>query len=303
MNLTNIYDLPLPIYNATRAFTRARRAANVISVTELIQPPQMRRLILDHYDEITEDCSDRIWALFGSAVHHVIERGADINSLAEERMQMDVDGWTVTGQPDLLNDDGVLDDWKVPKAYAVSHGAKIEWECQLNSYAELYRQHGFEVKELRVVAILRDWSKLMAKSGGDYPQQPVVKLGVPMWEPERARAYIAERVRLHQRAAEGHFGECTPEERWARPDLWAVMKSGGKRAKRVLDNPDAAKALAGTLSTSGKKPAKHYVEFRPGANVRCADWCGAAPWCPQWAKLNNDPKMEDGDDEAVESEV
>ena len=89
--------------------------------------------------------------------------------------------------------------------------------------------------------------------------------------PEEQDAFIEERVRLHQ-AALVELPECSEEDRWARPNKYAVMKPGGKRAVKLYDTArEAGAALRGD----------QYVEERIGESVRCQSYCPALNWCEQ----------------------
>ena len=46
-----------------------------ISVTQLIDAPQIRMLKMKHKDELVEDASDKLWALLGTTMHTVLEMG------------------------------------------------------------------------------------------------------------------------------------------------------------------------------------------------------------------------------------
>ena len=76
-----------------------------ISITALISAPRKRQLELRHQYEITEDASERVYMLLGSAVHAILERADTKDSLPEERLTAEVLGWTISGQPDLLGPD------------------------------------------------------------------------------------------------------------------------------------------------------------------------------------------------------
>ena len=75
MKITNKAGLPEAIVQAVRADPYDKGAAR-FSVTELIGPPIIRLLHQQHDDEVEEDAADRIWSLFGSAVHGILERAA-----------------------------------------------------------------------------------------------------------------------------------------------------------------------------------------------------------------------------------
>ena len=278
--LTNKHRLPAPLVSALTADWYHQPGH--ISVTGLIKPPRIRQLELRYTDQIVEDVSDKIWMLLGSAVHGVLERAETVSCLQEERLAVDVAGWTITGQADLWEEPGILSDYKITSVWAGINGPKTEWESQLNIYAHLYRVAWFPVEGLQVVAIYRDWQKNRAKQGNGYPQCAAGVLPVMVWPEVEVQEYIKERVTTHQ-AAESlpdiGLPYCTPEERWERPTTYAVMKKGRKSAVRVLGSRLEADEMA------EEKGAGHYVEVRPGESVRCEGYCQVAPFCSQYQKM------------------
>jgi hypothetical protein len=70
---TNKYDLPETIVRAVSNDTHP--VGGDISVTQLIDSPKIRILKKKHKEEIQEDVSDMLYALMGTALHHIIERG------------------------------------------------------------------------------------------------------------------------------------------------------------------------------------------------------------------------------------
>jgi len=58
MRITNKYGLPEAIVNAVQ---QRKASDGRISVTSLIDSPQIRQLVLDHWDELEDDASDRLW--------------------------------------------------------------------------------------------------------------------------------------------------------------------------------------------------------------------------------------------------
>ncbi len=279
MRITNLNNLPEPLVRAVTRHPR-RREPNVISVSELIQPPQLRALALAHANEIVEDASDRIWALLGTLLHGVLERNAQglKDTISEEELEVEVLGWKVIGHYDLSEmvlDGELLTDWKLTSIWAIKDGIKPEWEAQLNLYAELIRRAGRYVSQLQIVAIGRDWSKSKAQFDPSYPQQQVQIFSVPLWTPEQAAEYLEERVRLHQDATKGTYPECTPQERWERETQWALMKKGQKRAVKLYLNRDAAVLAAGEAKDLS-------IVERRGVSVRCESYCPVSKWCGQY---------------------
>lgn len=272
MKITNKHNLPQAFVSAVTNDPYDAGHSD-ISATSLIDAPQRRALLRAHRSELVEDVSDRIWALLGSAVHHILERAEDEHAVVEERLFANVDGWVVSGQFDrYLPASGTIQDWKVTTVYK-TQGDHADWERQLNVLAWLARQNGMAVEKLQICAIMRDWAKSRALNDGTYPAANVTVIDVPLWPDAIAEEYIRERVQLHQEARDGSPEPCTNEERWYTGDSWAVTKPNAKRAYRVYKNRQEAE---------DNKPDDMIVEHRPGEYKRCAQYCEAAAFCAQW---------------------
>jgi hypothetical protein len=286
MNLTNIHGLPDALVNAIK--NDPYTGGGDISVTKLIDSPQLRVLRKKYASLVVEDVSDRIWALMGQAVHTVLER-AGTSALVEERLYRTIDGWEVSGQFDRLHlEDGVLQDWKVCSVYKAKGDAA--WERQLNCLRWLADGNNYEVNRLQVVAIFRDWKQSEAKRNPDYPQRNVAIIEVPVWTLQQAESYVRQRVILHKDAevqdTSIQLAECTEEERWYSGTSYALMKDGGKRAKKVVFIKEEL----------GEIPDGHYVEERPGVNRRCEGYCEVAPFCEQYKRIKSQQQTEVTDD-------
>lgn len=275
MKITNKTGLP-EIFLRAALHDTYHCGPSDMTVTRLIQPPRIVELERRYKDELEVDVVDRLWMLFGKTVHKILEEG-EREAVAEERLFIERQGWIISGAFDRLAvADGQLQDYKFTTTHAIKDGGRDEWEAQLNLLAHLVREHGGEVRRLEIVAILRDWSKARAEQNGGYPGSPVQVLPLSLWSPERCEEYIDVRIRLHQAARE-KLPMCTPAERWATPDTWAVRKDGRERAVRVFDSEVEAVALAASLGDG------HAVEKRPGRNVRCEGYCAVASCCAAMA--------------------
>ncbi len=285
MLITNNLGLPEPLVRAVSRHSRERQP-NRISVSELIQPAQIRALTLRHDSELSSDAGDRIWALLGTLMHSALEKHAQglTNVMAEQELKITALGWDIVGHYDLsemLLDGELLSDYKLTSIWAIKDGVKPEWEQQLNTYAQLIRSAGRYVNQLQIVAIGRDWSKNKAKYDSTYPQKQVEVFSVPLWTEIQAMEFIEERVALHQEAAKGNWPECTADERWARPTQFAVMKQGQKKAVKLYESKKLADLHVANT------PALYIVE-RPGESVRCASYCDVSERCEQWKRLRQE---------------
>lgn len=279
MKITNKLGLPQPIVDAV-ANDPYTKGSSDISVTGLLQPPRKTALDKKYEGELEEDAAERIWALFGQALHSVLER-ANKTGVAERRLSMQVEGlpgqtWKVSGAMDRY-EDGLVQDYKFVTVWKFKDGGvPEEYEQQLNCYAALLRHHGHVVKRLEIVGILRDWSKLEAERDQSYPQQQIVVREVPMWPEIKALAFMTERVRLHQ-AARIKLPLCTSEERWQKQTYWAVQKPNAKRAVRLYETEEEAKEHC-------EIEKGLIIVKRPGESVRCRAYCSAAKFCAQYQK-------------------
>lgn len=271
MNLTNLHGLPDALVHAVR--NDPYQGGGDISVTKLIDSPQKRVLAKRYREVVVEDVSERIWSLMGQAVHTVLER-AQTNALVEKRLYADVDGWSLSGQFDRVHlEDGVMQDWKVCSTYKA--GGDESWTRQLNVLRWLAAQNGITVSKLQVVAIFRDWKRSEAMRKPEYPQQAVAVIQIPVWELDETQRYVAERVSLHRQAELGEPSQCTDEERWYSGTVYALMKTGGKRAIRLSPVRDEL----------GQPDPGYEIVERKGGNRRCEAYCEVAPFCPQYQQI------------------
>lgn len=282
MKLTNKFNLPQTFVNVIKR-PQYSRGNSEISVTEILSPPQLVLLRKKHTEEIEQDASDMVWSLFGSACHNILEHGKGENHIVEERLFTTFEGWSISGAIDLqeLQDGKVLiADYKVTSAWAVQQ-EKQEWIDQLNLYAWLVeRVKGDTVSGIQIIGIVRDWSRREAAIKDSYPQAPIVTLDIPLWSYADREEFVRRRLTLHNEAnfaaVSGEMPECTPEEMWEKKTTYAVMKEGGKRAKKVFEIHDEAAAYM------AEQKGPHYMETREGGRTRCDSFCQAAPFCQQY---------------------
>lgn len=288
MKITNFTGLPEPLVRAVDVPPRIY-PPNTVSVTTLSQPAQIQGLKKKHEDEITEDASDRMWMLLGTLLHDVLERHAEglQDTIAEQRLELQIDDWTITGKYDLTElilEGETLTDWKLTSIYALKdNDAKPEWEAQLNCYIALLKHHGRNVTKAQIVAIGRDWSKMRAKRESDYPQKAVVTKPVPIWDANKVYQYMKHRLMLYKQAQEGIWPECTPEERWERPAKWAIMKKGNKKATKLCDSE---KDAHGWLEQILGGKSNYSIQHRPGESIRCQSYCAVSRFCSQFKRMN-----------------
>lgn len=278
MKLSNKLGLPAPLVAAI-ANDNYDGGGSDYSTTGLLKPPRIAQLSKLHQGDLLEDVSDRIWALFGQIVHTIIERAAT-NELVEKRLFMTISGKTVSGQIDLYQGD-TLWDWKTTSIYSGKDGAKAEWIQQGNINRLLCSENGIPVNKIQYVALYRDWSKMACERKEEYPESQVEIFNLPLWPLEKTRAFVEQRIAMHE-AAKVELPLCSEEDRWAKPEKWAVMKKGGKRAMKLYDTEEQASTGLVNLGKPG------HIEHRPGENTRCLYYCGCSKFCSQFRELISD---------------
>ena len=289
--ITNNHNLPQTLVNLAerRNYTRGKSDR---SITQLIDSPRVSILRMANDNKIQEDVIDTFWANLGSALHHITEKGADDKHIVEERLFLEIENWTVSGAIDVqrIEDDNSITvmDYKFTSVWAVKN-PKLDWERQLNCYAYLVHEcKGKEIKELQVIAFLRDWNRNNAKRDQSYPQQQIMVVPIKLWSYEEQRNYLKDRTIKHREALQDYafekgMSECSPEERWQREDTYAVKKKKNIRALKVFNNMEDAKKLA------KEKGDEYEVEERIGIPVRCVDnYCKVNTWCEQHQQWKQD---------------
>jgi hypothetical protein len=274
MKLTNRLNLPAPLVAAIQNDAYDGNLRSDYTTTGLLKPPRIAALTGQHRGELVEDAADRVWSLMGQVIHTIIERAAT-DELVEKRLFMEVDGKSVSGQLDLYCEH-TLWDWKLTSIYAGKDGPKDEWIHQGNINRLLCHENGIDVTGIDYVALYRDWSQMAVARHSDYPSEQVEIFHLPVWPLEQTRAFVSERIALHE-AAKVELPLCSPEERWCRPEKWAHMKKGHKRATKLYDTEEQATAAA-------TGPGDH-VEHRPGENVRCLYYCAVSGFCTQFRDM------------------
>ena len=285
MKITNKHNLPEPVYKALSKDNYSMGDAE-ISVTTMIDSPRINVLKKKYWDELTEDVSDKLWSVLGTAVHNMFEAEASSDYILEERLYVTHKDWKISGAIDVQkeNPDGTVSiaDYKCTSVWSVIYG-KEEWVDQLNCYAWLVRNaKKKEVSELQIVAVLRDWKQREAENNANYPQAPIVIIDIPITEPDKQAAIVGEYLDQHADARLADMlGEpvafCTDKQMWLRGEKWAVMKKSRKRAIKLYDNEEEADQHCKESSE------KLFVEHRQGESTRCLqDYCRVSQFCDQW---------------------
>ena len=276
MKVTNKLNLPAAFVNAVS--TTRHNAAGCFSATTLNKGAKEIILSDRHFEEIEVDAADQVWAVWGTAVHALLESQPD-NNFHEEYFKVPVSESYVTGQVDSYDmENATIYDWKTASVWKVQYADFDDWRRQGMTYAWLLQQSGLEVKKCRFVALLKDHSKTKAKNDSSYPQSPVFiyEFDVTPEDMAETRDRILNKVLEIESAYElddDAIEPCSAEERWADGEKWAVMKNGRKTAIKLFDNEADADAMAGEMGNA------YYVEHRPAISRKCGEYCLCRDFC------------------------
>jgi len=283
MRYTNVHHLSKEIVSAiTNDDYDHPTDDKTIPCSQLIAPPRITILRKRHEDKLVKDVSEEIWSLLGTAVHYILSKQTSDNVTIEQRLIWPINGYRVTGKPDLYNHDTeTLEDYKITSVYKVIFGQKEgykDWTEQLNVYAWLLRKNGLEVRCSSITAILRDWNLRDSKRNADYPEIQIVKIPIEIWSEKAQEEFISQKLETLKYSKDNTDEDlplCTAEERWASPTSWAIKKDGRKIAVRVFNSVNEAEAYL----VSSKEFENHTIEVREGEDRRCANYCPVNQFC------------------------
>lgn len=286
MNYTNELGLPQPFVEAVKS--KHTYKPNRYSVTEVLGGTCEAVLKRRHQSEVTEDVSSMLWAILGTAVHKVLESAESGPEQHQEQwLCVKVGGYELSGIFDLYDEStGTVTDWKVTSVYTVLFGDFEKWRKQTLAYCWMLRQKGFNAHRGQIVAMLRDHNMRKARTEKDYPPHPVFVIEWDFTEEDFKSIeneiwwWFAE-VSHEETVEDDYLEPCSPEQTWHKPDKWAVMKDGRKRAVRVFEDEEEAVELLNRLKETDKG---HHIEFRKGEDTRCQSYCSVAEWCPYGRK-------------------
>jgi len=275
MKITNKLNLPAGFVKAVSP--EKHNADGCLSATTLIQGIKQIILTERHFEELEDDVSDRIWAIWGQAVHSLLEHEGE-NDFTEQKMIYKIGDVTVTGTIDNYDmKHGVICDYKTASINKVRFKDFNDWYLQGMIYAWLLTKNNFTVKKCRFIALLKDHSKSEAARDYQYPKDPVYIYEFPVTPQAlfKIGVFIKNKVDEYKRCAslkDNAIPPCSSAERWERPSKFAVMKNGAKKAFRLFDKREEANLLAETKSD-------YYVEHRPGESIRCQSFCLCSKFC------------------------
>lgn len=202
----------------------------------------------------------------------------------EQRTEKQIDGWTITGQYDIVIV-GLLHDVKTTKGFVVQKRLHDEkWKMQ----GSIYRWLNPEVitdDSVVIECVVLDWTAASAAASSDYPQQQWVSIRLKLMSIQNTELFIRRKlaeITQHLDSPEPELPDCTDEDLWREAPTYAYYakpEATGRSTKNFDNLHDANMHLAAQ--------GKGRVETRPGQVKACA-YCSAAPLCTQRLRYLNE---------------
>lgn len=285
MKITNNHNMPEILFDAicNKQYSGEGEKRDY-SVTELLKPTKQILLLKRHSEEITQDALDLFWSFYGELIHLTLERAITSNPekykdyFSENRYKMTFENKVISGGLDLYNKkEKLIMDYKYTSAWTLYYGGRDEWEAQLNIYAKLMREAGYEVDKLQICAIFRDWqSKMVGIKGkkGEYPAKQFLVMDIPMWSDLEIDCYLNSRINelvKYENVPDDKIPTC--DDKWSSPTFYGVYSSGGKCYKKFDSREDAEIWLA------EKQYKGCTIKENVGVDRLCQSYCPVKQFC------------------------
>ncbi|MCP3681999.1 MAG: hypothetical protein GY861_04840, partial [bacterium] len=229
MIVTNLSNLPKPLFNAAQP---RKGIASFLTASRTTVSPRQFWLEKRHYDSLTEDVTDRLWAVYGTAVHKISEGHGEPGDIIEKRLESYFRlPKSFSGQTDratILPSNALkLQDYKFTSVWSGIYGSLNDGlEKQLNSLCYLWRLDNYKVEQLEGILLFKDWKPMDALRIDDYPPQ-VMRVPVPLWDFPTQEKYLTDKINLlcqYENTPDAELPVCTEDERWASPAKYKVYK-------------------------------------------------------------------------------
>lgn len=202
----------------------------------------------------------------------------------EQRTEKQINGWTVTGQYDIVIV-GQLHDVKTTKGFVIQKRLHDEkWRMQGSIYRWLNQEVIYD-DSVVIECVVLDWTAASAAASPEYPQQQWVSLRLTLKSIQETESFVCRKlddITKHLDTPEPQLPECTDEDLWREGPSYAYYanpEATGRCTKKFDSLHDANQHLA--------EKGKGRIDTRPGEVKACA-YCSAASLCTQRLRYLNE---------------
>jgi hypothetical protein len=317
LKYTNKKNIPLAfaVLLATNRYD-VKTGSKTISATTLQKSIREIVLSLRSQSSGSQDISERIPSTIGTAIHTALEdawlnpyealaslgfdnwKDVVINPLqedleyyfnkyknfipvyVEQRVEKEINGWTISGKYDLIID-GEIQDLKNRKAYAYKHSSNKEKDILQGSIYRWLNPDIVTSDVMKIIWNITDWSEIESLKDPNYPEQ-IFHQNLILKSIEDTKQYIKNKlnqIQFYLDNPEIELPECTPEELWMSKSKWKYYKSKNAiKATKVYEDSVTAWTQYHKEGSSGK-----VVEFK--GKAKYCSYCSATTSCKQFQQL------------------
>ena len=285
MNITNNFNLPEGFVKAISSTPHNKEGS--LSATTLISGMKNVILTQRHWNEITKDASDFVWATFGTAFHSIMESGA--SSGAEVSVETMFEGINITGRIDLYDEvNGLIGDYKTVSTNKLKFKSFEDYEKQGLIYAWILRRNGKKADHCKFHMFMKDWNTNEAKRDTSYPQSPYYCYEFDVTDNKliEIEHYIKEQVQLYKeniQKSDDAIPRCSDKQIWREPTTWAIFKKGTSArcipGGRFENKSECDKKML-TL-----EDGKYEIKERKGECKKCMSYCDCTEFCSFYKEL------------------
>lgn len=171
-------------------------------------------------DEIEIDAKNQSRALFGKAIHYVLEHHDKTGWAESEQKTTLENGATVSGIIDLYDENKYeVTDYKTCKAWKFIANDFNDWYKQGIMYAYILRKKGYYCNKAKFWAFILDWSEAKLKYGKNYPKSDIELVPFSFLESDfdTIEYFMLQKTNdllKYEKASDNDLPMCTEKERW-----------------------------------------------------------------------------------------
>lgn len=277
-----------------------------ISVTTLLKPLRQIVLARQNMDNLKiMDVDNLINVSMGSALHDSVERAwkdktkavkAMVmlglsqttaerifdNTTFEQRVTRTVGDWTVSGKYDIVSE-GRVCDVKSSSTYGFMLGSS-DWQYKMQMSMYRWIDPTTITDDIGTnLYIFTDWSRTKALQDRSYPQSRIQTKDHVLETLLNTDTYIRNKLALIDKylpeTDQSKLPECTAEDLWQKPDVYAYYKN--PKSERATKNYNTYNEAEDHFRRDG---GVGRIETRIGKAVAC-QYCSVANICTQFMKL------------------
>jgi len=230
MELTNKHNLPSVLMKVVNQHQYSKGKANYsVSDIGIGEPPKKVILSRINSDKISRDIIDQFYAIYGTVLHYIFEQADDEATLKETRLYKDIfvgkEKRILGGMIDCMRkvasfegEDafGILD-YKTTSAFKYTN--KLSWKSFIrdhtikqNIYRLLAQENGYNVIELKLLVLFRDWVAGYYKNKKGYPA-PIMEVKLEILPDALVKRWINIKVKDLIKA-ETILPDCSSKQVW-----------------------------------------------------------------------------------------